>query len=81
MSARRSRHRGDAGVAEDVAPEEFTWAEIIVRAPQMAATMARYLDQLAVSARPATVGAYVDRVAVVRRAQSPPPTRRVDRSR
>lgn len=34
---------------------EFTWPQIIHRAPTMAATMARYLDQLAVSARPATV--------------------------
>jgi hypothetical protein len=33
---------------------EFTWPQIIHRAPKMAATMARYLDQLAVSARPAT---------------------------
>ncbi len=36
---------------------EFTWPQIIHRAPKMAATMARYLDQLAVSARPATVAA------------------------
>jgi integrase len=34
---------------------EFTWPQIVHRAPKMAATMARYLDQLAVSARPATV--------------------------
>jgi integrase len=38
----------------------FTWEEIFFRAPQMAATMARYLDQLRVSARPATLGAYDD---------------------
>jgi integrase len=38
----------------------FTWEEIFFRAPQMAATMARYLDQLGVSARPATLGAYDD---------------------
>jgi integrase len=36
----------------------FTWEEIFFRAPPMAATMARYLDQLQVSARPATLGAY-----------------------
>lgn len=36
---------------------EFTWAEIGQRAPEMGATMARYLDQLAVSARPSTVDA------------------------
>jgi integrase len=35
--------------------KEFSWPQIIVTAPKMAATMARYLDQLAVSARPATV--------------------------
>ncbi len=35
--------------------KEFTWPQIMVAAPQMAATMTRYLDQLAVSARPATV--------------------------
>jgi integrase len=36
---------------------EFSWVDIAVRAPQMASTMARYLDQLAVSARPSTVTA------------------------
>ena len=36
---------------------EVTWGEIVVRAPRMAATMASYLDQLEVSARPATVSA------------------------
>ena len=35
----------------------MTWAEIAVRAPVMVATMASYLDQLEVSARPATVSA------------------------
>ena len=39
-------------------PQEITWAEIRLRAPQMATTMTGFLDQLAVSARPATVGAY-----------------------
>jgi len=38
----------------------FTWEEIFFRAPQLAATMARYLDQLRVSARPATLRAYDD---------------------
>lgn len=38
----------------------FTWDEIFVRAPRMAATMARYLDQLRISARPATLRAYDD---------------------
>lgn len=37
--------------------QEVSWEEIALRAPQMAATMASYLDQLAASARPATVGA------------------------
>ena len=35
---------------------EVTWTEIAVRAPVMVATMASYLDQLEVSARPSTVG-------------------------
>ena len=34
---------------------EVSWEEVARRAPQMAATMRAYLDQLAVSARPATV--------------------------
>ena len=34
---------------------EVTWAEIAARAPVMVATMASYLDQLEVSARPGTV--------------------------
>ena len=38
----------------------FTWEEIFFRAPPMAATMVRYLDQLRVSARPATLQAYDD---------------------
>jgi hypothetical protein len=38
--------------------QEITWAEIADRAPQMVLTMNRFLDQLAVSARPATVDAY-----------------------
>jgi site-specific recombinase XerD len=38
----------------------FSWEEIFARAPQMATTMIRYLDQLRVSARPATLGAYDD---------------------
>lgn len=35
--------------------KQITWAQITPRGPQMVATMARYLDQLAVSARPSTV--------------------------
>ena len=38
--------------------QEITWAEIATKAPQMAFTMNRFLDQLAVSARPNTVDAY-----------------------
>jgi site-specific recombinase XerD len=38
--------------------QEVTWADIFARAPQMATTMARYLDQLSVSARPGTVDAF-----------------------
>jgi site-specific recombinase XerD len=36
---------------------EITWNDIAASAPQLAATMCAYLDQLAVSARPATVNA------------------------
>ncbi len=36
---------------------EVTWAQIAARAPGMVATMASYLDQLEVSARPSTVAA------------------------
>jgi site-specific recombinase XerD len=36
---------------------EITWNDIAASAPQLAATMRAYLDQLAVSARPATVNA------------------------
>ena len=35
---------------------EVTWAQIATRAPRMVATMASYLEQLEVSARPGTVG-------------------------
>jgi integrase len=38
--------------------KEFSWNQVTARAPLMAATMARYLDQLSVSARPSTVDAY-----------------------
>jgi integrase len=38
--------------------KEVTWTELAVRAPQMALTMNRFLEQLAVSARPGTVDAY-----------------------
>jgi integrase len=37
---------------------EFPWSATAARAPQLAATMIGYLDQLAVSARPGTVSAY-----------------------
>jgi integrase len=36
---------------------ELSWHELATRAPQMVATMQFYLDQLAVSSRPSTVGA------------------------
>ncbi len=42
----------EATVADGRPAKEISWPQIIVAAPQMAATMARYLDQLAVSARP-----------------------------
>jgi site-specific recombinase XerD len=37
--------------------QEVTWVQIIAKAPVMARTMASYLDQLEVSARPGTVAA------------------------
>ena len=43
-----------------VPTKEFPWEETARRAPVMVATMGRYLDQLAVSARPATVSATSD---------------------
>lgn len=39
------------------AAPEVSWTEVAERAPEMAATMGRYLDQLGVSARPTTVRA------------------------
>jgi hypothetical protein len=38
----------------------FTWDDIFARAPRMASTMVRYLDQLRVSARASTLSAYDD---------------------
>ena len=49
-TSRRSALRG--------AQPEITWGEIAQRAPLMASTMATYLDQLSVSARPGTVAAF-----------------------
>jgi len=40
------------------AQPEITWGEIAQRAPLMVSTMATYLDQLSVSARPGTVAAF-----------------------
>jgi hypothetical protein len=40
------------------AQPEITWGEIAQRAPLMASTMATYLDQLSVSARPGTLAAF-----------------------
>jgi integrase len=54
MSARPLPIVAEAPAAGRPIPE-ISWPQIIVAAPQMAATMARYLDQLAVSARPSTV--------------------------
>jgi site-specific recombinase XerD len=39
-------------------PRETTWDDIALRAPQMVATMTAYLEQIAVSHRPASVQAY-----------------------
>jgi site-specific recombinase XerD len=48
VRALEGRHRGGG-------TPEVTWPEIAARAPVMVATMASYLDQLEVSARPGTV--------------------------
>ena len=48
------RPRGRTGGAQP----EITWVEIAQRAPQMASTMASFLDQQSVSSRPTTVGAF-----------------------
>ena len=47
----------DAPVVSRRRQPEFTWALVSQRAPQMGATMTRYLDQVAVSAEPSTVDA------------------------
>ncbi|HZB40666.1 MAG TPA: tyrosine-type recombinase/integrase [Ilumatobacter sp.] len=60
MSAVEAVAATTAPTTSRVPQKLFTWEEIFFRAPQMAATMARYLDQLRVSARPATLGAYDD---------------------
>jgi integrase len=49
-----------APLASGLPQKLFTWEEVFFRAPPMAATMVRYLDQLQVSARPATLRAYDD---------------------
>jgi site-specific recombinase XerD len=50
-----AKRRPAAGL-KGAAPE-VSWEEVAARAPEMAATMRRYLDQLGVSARPTTVRA------------------------
>lgn len=40
-----------------VAPEDDRWADVASRAPQLAATVARYLDQIALSLRASSVAA------------------------
>jgi site-specific recombinase XerD len=58
MNAQPEHHEAAETPVSQVQQKEFTWTEIAARAPLMAATMARYLDQLSVSARPGTVDAY-----------------------
>jgi len=58
MTAQPEHFTGTATPVSHVAQKEFTWDGIAATAPEMAATMARYLDQLSVSARPGTVEAY-----------------------
>jgi site-specific recombinase XerD len=60
MSALEALAESFASPSNGRAQKLFTWEKILLRAPLMAATMARYLDQLQVSARPATLGAYDD---------------------
>jgi integrase len=60
MSAVEAVAATTAPTTSRVPQKLFTWEEIFFRAPRLAATMARYLDQLRVSARPATLGAYDD---------------------
>jgi site-specific recombinase XerD len=55
MTAAATQTAEAAGAA--VVADDARWAEIARRAPQMAATMQDYLDQLAVSSRPSTVQA------------------------
>ena len=72
MSARSSTAlavAGEIAITTRALVPEISWAELARRAPQMAPTMARYLDQLAVSARPATVDATRVDVAPVRRSR------------
>jgi site-specific recombinase XerD len=74
MSARTASALAVAALPAPVSARplpEVTWLEIAVRAPRMASTMARYLAQLAVSARPGTVVAvdltlrqFADRVTI-----------------
>jgi integrase len=57
MSAVRA-HPADAAILETARPvPEPRWEELARRAPNMVATMRRYLEQLSVSARPTTVEA------------------------
>ena len=58
MNARAEHAAVLAAPASRVQQKEFTWDQIAATAPEMAVTMARYLDQLSVSARPGTVAAY-----------------------
>ena len=61
-SVQRAGHRSDIIIDVSLQPwrrrtAESNWNEIAQRAPQMAATMTAYLEQLTVSSRPATVSA------------------------
>jgi hypothetical protein len=58
MSARHAHATAPARAAGTGGRQQklFSWEEIFGRAPRMATTMVRYLDQLRVSARPATLG-------------------------
>jgi hypothetical protein len=47
--------RPRSGREDGVQPREFEWSQIAERAPILAATMQRYLDQISLSLRPASV--------------------------
>ena len=70
-----------AAVTTVAVPADPAWADIARRAPKMAATMGRYLDQIAVSLRPSSVivNEYVLRMFATHIIANDPKTRSVSR--